>query len=229
MTFTLRDLKPDSSIGQMGLHQLLLMPPNVEDCFAAAVAASTLAVGAGFNLDAAGNCHSWGGASSVHLNVGAVGDLSTNDVFEIEIIGFDERQEPASERLRLVGGATPAVTDQVRSNFCYSYITSAIVTEKSGVSTATFALGVGNSVGGPSTAPFIRVPHPYPGMPYQNLGLVQNGTDPGAAQAITIQGMSGTSIDGLPGRYLELNYTGTPNTVLIYGLYHSVARSALLI
>jgi len=202
---TINQTERQSILSHFTLHGSITLPPHDNDFYATAVAGNLLVPGFAFTLLRQG----FGWASNVWLTNTAhttgPEPLDTNDFVTVNVIGVDENYDPVNELITLsqanqslLGGTTAAAW----GNVCFSRIDSATVVASNGlVAGETIALGIG--LEGGVTTPAIRVPHLLPGRAATNVRFQTIAASP---TVLNPAAAVGTTSDGLPGRYLTLNY-----------------------
>lgn len=221
---TINQTERQSILSHFTLHGSLFLPPHDNDFYATAVAGNLLVPGFAYTLLRQG----FGWASNVWLTntAHATDPLDAGDFVTVNIVGVDENYDQINELLTLsttaqstLGGTLAAVW----TNACFSRIDSATVTASNGlVAGETISLGIG--LEGGVTTPAIRIPHPLPGRPataarFQTVAASPVIINPAAAVGVTV--------DGLPGRYLTVNY-GANAMRSVAVLFPGVSRDGII-
>lgn len=221
---TINQAERQSVLSHFALHGSITLPPHDNDYYATAVAGNLLVAGFAFTLLRQG----FGWASNVWLTNTAHGSdpLDSGDFVTVNVVGVDENYDPVNELITLsqanqstLGGTLAAAW----GNVCFSRIDSATVVAMNGLTSGeTIALGVG--LEGGVTTPAIRIPHLLPGrsatsVRFQTIAAAPTVINPAAAV--------GTTADGLPGRYLTVNY-GAVAMRAVNPLFIGLSRDGLI-
>lgn len=191
---TLLQVERQSILALNALHGVVILPPNDADYYVAALAASSIVVGTALTLN--GGRRGFGGASSINATIVNATSYTSGDSVTFEIEGLDEYYERAKERITLTNPATTARTVGVFARV--DTITPVAKAQLAGA-TPTISLGIGDD----TASPAILFPHPLPGQAFANVLF---NTLAAAPVLLAPSASAGQTIDGIPGRYLVLNF-----------------------
>lgn len=133
-----------------------ILPPNLATLFVAAVVVPSAGP---FPIAMTVVRRSWGGASTVHLNVGTLGDWTAGDSITVRLTGLDHNLQAVSEDLTLAFVAD--ADDTKRSQHMYRRLDTATVIAATGTfTTATFSIGISNGTNADLEPNYVWMPMP---------------------------------------------------------------------